>query len=139
MVLRIGAVFALIFGLVACTSSSNTSVGCTVEQAVSGVVALTIAQELQCSNQAAIQASIATAASKAGICASVPATSIGKPKVASGIPLKSTGSDICSAVANDLLGSVVNGVVPSAWGCSNATVTTQLSGLVTAACVKAFP
>jgi hypothetical protein len=60
----------------------------------------------------------------------VPATSIGKAKAAGGIPLKSAGSDICTAVANDLLGSVVNGVVPSAWGCTNANVTTQLSGLV---------
>jgi hypothetical protein len=139
MIKFLGVILALTIGLVGCTKTPDApSIGCTVESAVSGVVSLAIASELQCSNQAAIAASIAAAASKAGICASAPALAIGKPKPVQPV-LKSVGSDICNTVASGLLGSIVGGVVPSAWGCTNANVTAQLSGLISSACAKTFP
>lgn len=143
MVLRILAACVLVFSIGACTNNSPApSIGCTIESAVSGVVALSIASELQCSNQAAIQASIAVAADKAGICKSPQALAIGQPKVAAadGKPaLKSVGSDICNTVASGLLASLVNSSIPSAWGCSASNASASLQALISGACVKAFP
>lgn len=145
MIVRILAACALLTGMVACNKTPGTpapSIGCTIEQAVSGVVALTIASELQCANQAAIQASVDAAASKAGICTSPAAMAIGKAKVASAdgkTPIKSVGSDICNSVADNLLATLVNTAIPSAWGCTATNASTSLKTLVNGACVKAFP
>lgn len=137
MRVRILVLSTLALSLMSCTKDAP-SVGCVIEKAVSGVVAVTIAQQLQCSNQAAIEASIAAAASKAGICKSEPALAIGKPKVA-GSAMKSVGSDICGSVAGTLLAGLVNGVVPSEWGCSGESAQASLNQLIAGACAKAFP
>lgn len=145
MVSRICAVIALIFGVTACTQSPTApSIGCVIEGAVGGVAAIAIADKLQCTNQGAIAASIAAAASKAGICVSAPAAAIGKlkspPKPGGpGEPLKSVGSDICNVVASTLVSSLAPGVVPKEWGCSLADATASIQGLVAAACAKTFP
>jgi hypothetical protein len=124
---------ALALGLVSCTQASQ--VGCTVETAVASTVAVAIASELQCTNQAAIMASIQTAANKAGVCQSSQAKAIGMKKPALG----SVAGDICNTVASTLLTVVINGSIPTAWGCSGGAAMTQVTSYVTAACNKTFP
>lgn len=126
-------------GLTSCTNNSNpvVAVGCTIEAAVVNTVAVSIASELQCTNQAAIVASMQAAATKAGICPSPAAQAIGKPK--SKIPLKSVGSTICQDVADTAVAGLVGGIIPAAWGCSGTTATASLTTLINSACAKAFP
>lgn len=143
------AMGATVFGT-GCTSTSTNpvaTVGCTLETTINGIVALGIASELQCSNQAAIVTTIQSAESSLNICSSPAAVSIGKPKPKpvlgpdgkTLLPLKSVGGDICSSVGTALVGSLANGVVPAAWGCTSATASASLSALITTACNKAFP
>lgn len=142
MILKISVLVALVIGMAGCTKDSGKSVGCTIESAVSGVVAIAIAQELQCSNQAAIQASVDAAAVKAGICAAPAALAIGKPKGPvdpKSVPVKSVGSDICNAVAGNLIASLATGAIPAEWGCSATNAQASLKDLIAGACGKAFP
>jgi len=128
---------AVALTLAGCHSSVVNNVVCPVETAVVNTVAVTIASDLQCSNQAAIVTSIQAVAAKANICTSTAAMQIGKPKAK--VPLKSVGSDICQTVADGLVGTLVSGAIPTAWGCTATTATASLTTLVNGACAKAFP
>ena len=128
-----------------CTSTTVTSVGCTLETTIDGVAAMAVAQELQCSNQAAIVTSIQGWESSLKICSSTAAMSIGKPRALTlgadgkALPMKSVGGDLCTSLGTAIVSGLASGVVPAAWGCTSANATTQLSSVITTACNKAFP
>lgn len=134
MITRILLVAAVGLSLGACTKKDANTAGCVVQNAVTNTVAVAIAQELQCEDQAAIQAALNDAASKVGICQSEKALAIGKKP-----DLKSIGGDICNTVAGRLIDSLVAGTIPSDWKCSGGAATSALSGFISAACAKAFP
>lgn len=143
MIKYVCAMFALTLGLVGCTGSTPSpvvTVLCPLEQSVVGLVVTTVASELQCSNQAAILATVNTIPAVGTICQSPAALAIGKPKAKPVQPvLKSTGSDLCTLVAQGLLNTGANAVVPTAWGCTLTNAESSLQGVVAAACQKAFP
>lgn len=147
MVSRILAVCALLFSVAACTSSTPNSpspvatILCPLEQSVVGLVVTTVASELQCSNQAAILASVNAIPAVGTICQSPAALAIGKPKakLGQGLPMKSVGSDLCTTIANGLIASGASSAIPAAWGCTLTSAEASLNSVIAAACQKAFP
>ena len=152
MVIRILIACALLFS-VACKSSTPAAPGtptppspiavilCPLESSVVNTVVVAIASGLQCSNQAAILASVNALPVVGTICASPAAAAIGKPKakLGAGLPLKSVGSDLCTTIATGLLTTGANAVIPSAWGCTGANAEASLQGVVNLACLAVFP
>jgi hypothetical protein len=147
MLFRLLAACAVVLSVGACTSSTPNApspvatILCPLEQSVVNTVVVAVASELQCSNQAAVLASVNALPVVGTICASPAAVAIGKPKAKAGegLPLKSIGSDLCTTVASGLLASGASAAIPAAWGCSAANAEASLSSVISAACLKVFP
>jgi hypothetical protein len=101
--------------------TSGTSVGCTIQGGVDSVLAPVIANGLQCTNQAAIEASLQAAGAKAGLCTSTTTQSL------------SATSALCQALADGLV-ALVGSAIPSAWACTPTSATATLTTLVNGAC-----
>ena len=117
-------------------SSPGQIVGCAVETAVSSAVAAVAAQQLQCSNTAAIQADLTAVIQKAApsLCApAAPALAAGKvPAEKSAI-----GNAVCPAIVSGLL-AAAQSQIPSGWGCSVSTLSADISAKLTTACTGAL-
>lgn len=119
--LKIFLAAALMVSVVGCTS--KVDVGCVVQSGVDAILAPVIASKLQCTNQAAIVASLQAAGAKAGLCKS-DAVKVSLP------------ATVCTALGAALVQSLPSKVIPADWGCSAADATAQLTTLVTDACAK---
>jgi hypothetical protein len=115
---RLFAVVALCLTLVV-GATGCPSVGCDVQTVAVGALAPAIATGLQCTNQAAITATLNALGTKAGLCAA---------------GQSSLGSAACQAVSGLLLSSLAGAAIPAAWGCSPTAAVGQLTTLVNTAC-----
>ena len=103
---------------------TKNQVGCAVEDTVVSVASQGIVAALQCSNPAAVQASIKMAADKLNICTQPAAANL---KLA--LP-----AALCGPLIDMLLTTVVTTAIPSAWGCSAQVAGDQLKALLNKAC-----
>ena len=111
-------------------------VGCSIETAVTGGMASTVASALTCTNVAAIQASLVTAMGNVNICAKAPAVTVQSKGLVKTQGL--IGNIACPIAITTVVGFLTNSI-PTTWGCSaNATVA-ALTTALTAACEAAIP
>lgn len=108
--------------LAACTTVSP--VVCSVETDVAQALSAQVATSLNCSNPAAIQASLLTALGKANLCTT---------SVASAKHLKSIIGDVVCPIAVSTVLDTVTGALPASWGCELSSAQ-NLSQLLTTAC-----
>lgn len=118
---KIFALCALFIAFTGCTSSQVT---CTAQSVVVSGLTPAIATGLQCSNPAAITASLNQIGANAGICTTP--VSLNKPQLS---------SDVCTLISGLLVTSLA-GQIPATWGCTAANASAQLQGTLTTACTK---
>ena len=107
------------------TACNSTSVTCSLESVAATALTPVIASGLQCSNSAAIQATLISLGNQAGLCT---APQPGQQA--------SIGSTVCVAVSGLILDQVAAQGIPASWGCTAANAKDLLKGLVNQACAK---
>lgn len=117
-----------------CNGCTPQTVGCTVETVVAQASAVAVAQQLQCSNTAAITSDLTTVIGKVGLCKAQPSPS------ASSLP-KLTATGLISPALCELFGSMVvstlaTQAVPSSWGCTTVNAQAKLNSIIATACEK---
>jgi len=128
-------VVALLVLFTACTKNQPVDpigpVVCSLEQGVASAMAGSVANSLNCTSVAAIQADMLSALGKANLCQqAVPPTAGGHKK---GI----VGGIVCPLAVDAALGLLV-AKVPAAWGCSTQSAT-GLGAALSAACAGVVP
>lgn len=107
-------------------SSGCQSVGCTVENVASAALAPAVALGLQCSNTAAIQATLVSLGNQAGLCTAPQPTG----------QQASAGNAICTTISGLVLDQVAANGIPASWGCTAANAKALIQGVVNQACAK---
>jgi hypothetical protein len=100
-----------------CTKAQVT---CAVQTTLVNTMSAGIAAGLQCSNTAAIAATLNTAAAGLNMCPAGTALSL--------------PSAFCGPLVSVVVSSLASGAIPSAWGCTAQTAQMDLTTLLTNAC-----
>ena len=110
----------VLIALVSMSACTKAQVGCAVQNTLVTAMSQGIATTLQCSNTAAIAASLNTAAAGLNMC---PATaSLSLPTA------------FCQPLVSILVSSVASTTIPAAWGCSAAVAQADITNYLLAAC-----
>jgi len=127
--------------LTGCTKTSPIitpikDVGCAIESAVTGSISQVVATSLNCTNQAAVQASLQSAFGNANLCAT--ASMAKQASLKSDRPKGVIGDLACPVAVSAAMGFLSN-QVPTTWGCSVGATASALSAALVAACEAAIP
>ena len=120
----IAIISALSIGVVLLVAGCSwfKSTTCTLEtQLVNGATPL-IATALQCSNSAAITASLNSVVGQTGLCSTTPAA-----------------GPVCTVLATAIVGIAASEAIPASWGCTAANAQALLSSAVATACSAVLP
>lgn len=121
IVLSMLCVMSLFFA--GCTSKESP--GCQAQKFVTNSITEVVAQALQCTNKAAMEADIGAIAQKyISLCEAQPAGVV--------------GNMLCPKIADEVMG-LAKSQIPAAWGCSAQAVGDQASSLIIGACVGVVP
>lgn len=110
-----------------CTKGCSTGgIGCSIEKTVVSGVGNAIASQLQCSNEAGIEADLQAIIGKLNLCKEGTVSSTNGKVAIPGV--------VCSIFADLVINGVAGTAIPSAWGCSAANAKALLKNVVVSAC-----
>lgn len=117
--------FCLMFLATSCTNGCNSGIGCSIEKTVVSGLSPAIANGLQCSNPAAIEADLKSVVDKLNLCKENDPSKLNK------LP-----GPICSMIADLVLSGVAQIAIPSTWGCTASNAKGLLKTVIVTACTS---
>jgi len=129
----------LVLVLFGCTSATTAVVVCDLQTVAVTALTPVIATQLQCTNSAAISASLNQWGSNANLCkasSTVTSTSTAVSTTPTLSAPLSLNAILCESLSGILVQQLAANEIPAAWGCTATNAVSSLTTLVNQACAK---